>query len=347
MIPVSQSKAKTLKNRAWWGGRLKTSLWRPDMYGLKWIVALLLIGFLLLVGCQGETKRPSKTPGSVASKSVTASRDYNSLPFEESLMQVQGYSTSVEITWPATGEKTLLSRNDPTYAEFMHLFYMSFNGERLNKVSKIDEYGQMPTLNVPYSWGYVFLFTLRDSSRIWFNAKGENIRYESEDVIYEGGFSEEFRSFLEQLSKTELRDAVISSIIIEPRPGEYLYHKSLLSGGTILRAASVREGILDVDYFDLRDGGSVYKKGEPCLLVTGQVESQIDKYKYMTMVSRGYNADGQKVAHVLDHGPIYGVISIDLPPKGFGGFIIHLNPAPDIVRIELIPSPELYDIQPP
>ena len=112
-------------------------------------------------------------------------------------------------------------------------------------------------------------------------------------------------------------------------------------------SAAVREGVLDTDYSDNLRGGRLYKKGESCWLVTGQVQSELEENKYMTMIARGYDANGQEVIHTLDHGPIMGVISIYLPAKGFGGFIIHLNPASQVSKIVLSPSTELYDIAPP
>jgi len=138
----------------------------------------------------------------------------------------------------------------------------------------------------------------------------------------------------------------ITCITIQPEPGQYLVYDNQESAGFILKSATIKSDVYDRDYMDLR-GHAKVRKGEPCLLVTGQVESQLVQDKYMTLSARGYDVNGEEVAYVLDHGPIWGVISIFIPAKGINEFVLHLKTAPDIVKIELMPSPELYDIPPP
>jgi hypothetical protein len=58
----------------------------------------------------------------------------------------------------------------------------------------------------------------------------------------------------------------------------------------------VRKSVLDKDYTDIRNREQpMIKKGSPCWLITGQIESQLDQDKYMTMFATGYDASGQEV----------------------------------------------------
>jgi len=138
----------------------------------------------------------------------------------------------------------------------------------------------------------------------------------------------------------------ITSITIQPEAGQYLVYDNEESAGFILNSVTSKSDVCDRDYTDLQDHATV-RKGEPCLLVTGQVESQLDQDKYMTLSARGYDFNGEEVSYVLDAGPIWGVISIFIPAKGIDEFVLHLKAVPDIVKIELMPSAELYDEPPP
>ncbi|HEX7475123.1 MAG TPA: hypothetical protein VF318_04085, partial [Dehalococcoidales bacterium] len=209
--------------------------------------------------------------------------------------------------------------------------------------TKQNENGKTASVTVPYAWGYILKFSLINGSTIWFNCSSENTWYESKDAIYRGGFDSEFRNFLDALlSGDNLPNISPPDIAIQPGPGQ------TLSSGTVLRSVAVRSAILDKDYVDtFNQKQSIVKKGEPCWLVTGQMESQLDADKYMTMYATGFDNNGQEVARILDCGPICGVISVFLPAKGFGGFILHLNAAPEVSNIELFPSKDLSDIPPP
>jgi hypothetical protein len=145
---------------------------------------------------------------------------------------------------------------------------------------------------------------------------------------------------------TTLNNRGITGITIQPEPSQYLVYDNQGSAGVILKSVTIKSDVCDRDYMDLR-GHSTVRKSEPCLLVTGQVESQLGQDKYMTLSARGYDVNGEEVTYVLDHGPIWGVISIFVPAKGVNEFVLHLKTAPDVVKIELMPSPELYDIPPP
>lgn len=195
---------------------------------------------------------------------------------------------------------------------------------------------------MPYAWGYILTFNLMNGSTIWFNCSSENTWYESKDTIYRGGFDSEFRSFLDTILSDNIPNGPSADITLLPEPG------SILSDGIVLRSVGVRQGVLDKDYVNISGGEpTATKKGEPCWLVTGQIESRLESDKYMTMYAKGFDVNGQEVAHVLDAGPIMGIIAVFLPAKGFGGFILHLNAAPEVVRIELFPSNSLSDIPPP
>jgi hypothetical protein len=313
-------------------------------------VMSLVIMLLPVLSCNGNSIS-SNSSTSVPSQSVilpVIESINNPADSETALLQVKGYSTSAEVLRYATGESVILNRLDPEYAEFVYSFYVSYTGkgfERLAKSANNDNSSTV-SLTIPYAWGYILTYTLFDGSKIQYNCDSDGIWYDTNDAIFKGPLNEDFRSFLEGLFVKPSEDVTLSDVSIQPSVGEYLYRDNITSQGTILKAVSVRSGILDKDY-QLLSTNTEYKKGEHCLLVTGQVESQLDQYEYMTMFARGYNARGDVVAQVLDCGPICGVIAVDLPPGGFGGFIIHLNTAPDVVRIELIPSKQLYDIPPP
>jgi len=138
----------------------------------------------------------------------------------------------------------------------------------------------------------------------------------------------------------------ITGITIQPEPGQYLVYDNEESAGFILSSVTSKSDVCDRDYIDPKDHATV-RKGEPCLIITGQVESEFSQDKYMTLSARGYDAGENEVTYVLDAGPIWGVISIFIPSKGTGEFTLHLKAAPGIVKIELMPSPELYDEPPP
>ncbi len=145
---------------------------------------------------------------------------------------------------------------------------------------------------------------------------------------------------------TTANNTGLADIVIHPEAGQYLYYDSQLSAGMVLKFVTVNPDVYDRDYMDLPSHARV-RKGESCLLVSGQVESQLDQDKYMTLTAKGYNATDEEVTYVLDHGPIWGVISLFVPSKGVVEFVLHLKAAPDVVRIELLPSPQLYDQPPP
>jgi hypothetical protein len=138
----------------------------------------------------------------------------------------------------------------------------------------------------------------------------------------------------------------ITDITIQPEPGQILVYDKQESAGVTLKSVTIKSDVCDKDYFD-RPRGTTVRKGEPCLLVTGQVESQLDQDKYMTLSARGYDVNGEEVTYVLDAGPIWGIISVFAPAKDVNEFVLHLKTAPDVRKIELMPSPELYDIPPP
>jgi|WetSurMetagenome_2_1015567.scaffolds.fasta_scaffold05171_7 hypothetical protein len=314
---------------------------------IPWIGAIVLLPVL---SCNGNAIS-SNSSTSVPSQSVilpVIESINDPADSETALLQVKGYSTSAEVLRYTTGESITLNRLDLEYAVFIHSFYMSYTGKGFATFDKSVDNGNSTavSLTVPYAWGYILTYSLIDGSKIQYNCSSDNIWYDTKDTLFKAPFSEEFRSILEELFIGTSGDNILSGVSIQPGAGEYLYRDNLSSTGIVLRAASVREGILEKDYMSVQDD-RIYLKGEPCLLLTGQVESRLDQLKYMTMVARGFDSQGNETAHVLDHGPISGVISIELPPGGFGGFIIHLNAAPDLVRIELIPSNQLYDIPPP
>jgi len=151
---------------------------------------------------------------------------------------------------------------------------------------------------------------------------------------------------IEVTGSTSPNNHGMTGITVQPEPGQYLVYDNQESAGVILKAVTIKSDVCDRDYMDLR-GHATVRKGEPCLLVTGQVESQLDQDKYMTLSARGYDVNGEEVTYVLDAGPIWGVISIFVPAKGINEFVLHLKTTPDIVKIEFMPSPELYDIPPP
>ena len=281
-----------------------------------------------------------------ASPTVTATAPGASPTISESesiFNQFNYYSISVEIIRNASGQKLVLKRDDPRYAELMRVFNCSINAPGGTRTGKGEATG--PATTVPYVLGNILTFKLLDGSNLVFNCATENVWFETKDFIYRRALSEDLRVFLDGLLAHP--DAPeLSPIAVIPAAGQLLFQDSN-SKGIVLKSVAVRPGVLERDYTDIRPPGTIVKKGEACLLLTGQVESQLEQDRYMTMVAKGYNAAGEEVAHVLDAGPIYGVISIFLPAKGFDGFIIHLNAATDVTKIELFPSDRLYDIPPP
>lgn len=141
-------------------------------------------------------------------------------------------------------------------------------------------------------------------------------------------------------------DRGVTGISIRTELGYNLVYDDQESAGVILKAVTIVSDVCDRDYSDLQ-GHAKVRKGEPCILVTGQLESQLAHDKYMTLSARGYDINGEEVTYVLDWGPIWGVISIFLPAKSSNEFVLHLKAVPDVVKIELIPSLELYDMPPP
>ncbi len=280
-------------------------------------------------------------PGAATPTSATPTAAPNES--EKIFNQFNYYSTSVNVIWYASGQEVRLTRDDPRYAEFMRVFDYSINAPGGASIAKAG--GSEPSTTVPYALGYILTFGLLDGSRVVFNCSSENVWFENRDYIYRRPFSQNLHDFLDDLLSHPDAPA-LSPISIQPAVGQFLFGDSN-SRGIVLKAVAVRPAVLDKDYVDIRPPGTIVKKGESCLLITGQVESQLEQDKYMTMVARGYNSVGEQVAHSLDAGPIYGVISVFLPAKGLDGFIIHLNAAPDVVKIKLDPSDQLYDIPPP
>ena len=261
---------------------------------MKKYISLTVLFFVLIlpwIGCKDEPSESLPTKSTLTSP-VIESVD-NPPDSEKSLLQVLGYSISVEIVRYATGETVILDRYEPEYAEFMHSFYMSYTGKGFAVIDKSADNINSSTVSVtvPYALGYILTYTLLDSSKIQYNCSSDSIWYDTSDAIYKAPFSEDFLGILEGLFMKTSGDNILSNVSIQPGAGDYLYRYNSSSPGILLRAVSVRTDTLDKDY-DLLSG-AVYKKGEQCLLVTGQIESQLDQYKYMTMFARGYNNSGR------------------------------------------------------
>ena len=145
-----------------------------------WIIIISLILAALAAGCSSQ---PSPRP--VSSHNFLF--HFNPPRLEESILKVQGYSTSVEITWPAAVNNSILKRTDPQYAEFMHLFALSIEGPISSNPKLIhNDQTLTPNPTTSPSPGYILDFSFQDGSDIWFNASGEDIWYESDDVTYRG-----------------------------------------------------------------------------------------------------------------------------------------------------------------
>jgi hypothetical protein len=326
---------------------------------MKALAMVAIISLVLLAGCQRATfesaTSPSASPALSATTPTTGPNSESAIPtlsttmstivpnseFENDLNKAEYYSTSVEIMRTASRQKVILDRTDPRFAEFIHVFHLSITGSQTVRYAKAIN--GSPGVTIPYVLGDILTFNL-SGSILTFDCATDKIWHETNAAIYKAGFSQEFRLFLDDLISSPDAPTQLS-IPIQPSANEFLFRSG--SGGIVLKSVAVRSAVLDKDYMDIHPPGTTAKKGEPCLLLTGQVESQLARDTYMTMVARGFNSAGEEVAHVLDAGPIYGVISVFLPANGMNGFIIHLNAAPDVTKIVLLPSDQLYDIPPP
>ena len=198
----------------------------------KLMPGLLLMLIWILSGCQssentpGTSNIPSQISGASSPSAATNNLGDNPYEFEEAMRQAEGYSISTEIEWYATGKKMTLKRDDPRYAEFIKLFRYSAFGPSFSRISKttINERQETVAVAVPYAWGYILTFNLKDGSTIWFNCSSENTWYETRDTIYKVGFDEQFRTFLEaMLTGENTPSSPPANISIEPEPGQYLY----------------------------------------------------------------------------------------------------------------------------
>jgi hypothetical protein len=78
--------------------------------------------------------------------------------------------------------------------------------------------------------------------------------------------------------------------------------------------------------------------GEPCLVVSGHVESREDEKREVGMFAWGFDEGGQLVAETLDSNSSYGCILFDMEPGQNCEFLIHINPSDEIRAIRVFGS---------
>jgi hypothetical protein len=125
-------------------------------------------------------------------------------------------------------------------------------------------------------------------------------------------------------------------INIEPDQGSYIFNSHDESSGVVLKSITVNKGICDKKYHypDL----PVFKMGDPCLVISGQIQNMHTENSHIAMYARGYDEAGEQVAWTLDAAHITGQIGIYLEYEETGEFTLHLNPAENISKIGIYTS---------
>jgi hypothetical protein len=135
------------------------------------------------------------------------------------------------------------------------------------------------------------------------------------------------------ITRTDLQ--TISDIEIEPSPESFMYifDESKLSDVMLNGDGEVYIGYSERDYFPTPN--SNVKKGDPILVVIGEIRNKNKEDKYVIMHAVGYDVDGNRVADTLDAYFAEGFISLEVPYENLGNFVIHLNFAENIKTIRI------------
>jgi len=331
---------------------------------MKKLIALVILTGLLITGCQ-PTVNETYTPVPVKDMGVLqaeqeAPDDIMPVPGGGPAYRANVHQEGEENPWPSIEVAEVFLGSGPDEARISYRSYIeTAAGETRNNVIKAIIPGKEVNSLTLYADDVPQGITLAVGSE-WSgpSARASVLVIEIALDVAPGEYpleigleinSKDYGTIpckIEVTGSTTSNNGGMTSITVQPEPGQYLVYDNQESAGVTLKAVTIKSDVCDRDYMDLQ-GHATVRKGEPCLLVTGQVESQLDHDKYMTLSARGYNVNGEEITYVLDAGPIWGVISIFVPAKGINEFGLHLKTAPDIVKIELMPSPELYDIPPP
>lgn len=121
--------------------------------------------------------------------------------FSEAVEKVSLDSVRVEIRDVVSGKSIVVDRGDPRFEEVLGYLKTSPLKKITHKTKTIVEENQTATVSVtiPYPWGRVLYFELKDGSKIWFNCATENVWFETDQAIYQASFDPVFRAFLDEI----------------------------------------------------------------------------------------------------------------------------------------------------
>ncbi|MBN2239100.1 MAG: hypothetical protein JW712_04950 [Dehalococcoidales bacterium] len=132
-------------------------------------------------------------------------------------------------------------------------------------------------------------------------------------------------------------------ITVLPEPGHVLSNDENQTG-VILGNVSVEQGVCDRDYY-LSHVESPLQKGDPCLIVTGNVTNlDMDNFE-IALWAHGFNEAGEQVSYTLDAAHIPGQIGMHLERNESVTFILHLNPDENLKVVRIFGA--AYPVTPP
>jgi hypothetical protein len=129
-------------------------------------------------------------------------------------------------------------------------------------------------------------------------------------------------------------------ITVEPAPGSYLVSKAGDSSEVVLREVQVEYGVCEKDYYTLESGE--IKIGDPCLVVSGNIQNLHKEYSEIAMYAEGYDKAGKQVAWTLDSAHLLGVIALGVEYEETVEFTLHLNYSKDVRTVSIYAASYAY-----
>ena len=126
---------------------------------------------------------------------------------------------------------------------------------------------------------------------------------------------------------------VEAEIKVEPALGNYLCNAFDESSPVILKDVMVGSSVCDRKY--TRPPLPIVNVGDPCLVVSGQIQNMHQENSEIAMYAEGYNASGEQVAWTLDAAHIVGQIGLHLEYEETGEFTLHLNLSENTSTIQI------------
>lgn len=167
-----------------------------------------------------DTTTITNTTRTVSTVTTTTTMSVND--FSTAVEQVNHNSLRVVVLDSGSEQKVVMNNTDPRFENLLQHLNNSSLMKTIPKTTTIVEGNRtttVTTVTIPYPWGYVLTFELKDGSTIWFNCATENIWFETDQAIYQASFDPAFNTFLNNVTQetkdtADLQPEVIYTTIV-------------------------------------------------------------------------------------------------------------------------------------